>query len=85
MQNRLIGAMEKKLDSKEIERIKNEMDECAREQDKSVESENKALDGEKLKEQISIPSLSENFASADEVSKPITDEPIIKNEPLNKG
>lgn len=84
MQNRLIGAMENKLDPKEIERIKNDMDECGREQDKSVESENKVLDGEKLKEQISIPSLRENFASADEVSKPITDEPRIKNEPLNK-
>jgi hypothetical protein len=84
MQNRLIGAMENKLDPKEIERIKNEMDEYVREQDKSVESENKVLDGEKLKEQISIPSLSENFAGADEVSKPITDEPKIEIEPLQK-
>lgn len=84
VQKRLLGVMEKKLDSQEIERIKNDMDEYVRDQDKSRESENKAIEGEKLKEPMSIPSLSENLVHADEVSKPITDEPKIEKEPIHK-
>ena len=84
IQNRLLNTVEKKLDPQEIERIKNDMQEYAKEQGNIVQSENNTLDKDPVRESLPLPELNEATTN-NELSKPIRQEPVSSKGALERN